>query len=185
MNGHQTAQNPEYLTQELIEARKMQMGMLPQSAPDISGFQIAAHSSPAVAVGGDFYDFIQLGDDKLGVMIGDAVGHGMAAALLMSMTLADFRSMAPRYASPAEVLNGVNHRLMQIMPTRTSVSSIYAVLDRARNEEGKTELSWGRACQRHEDMDQAKAHLTRAAEIFDELGTTRYLEWTREQLDSI
>ena len=131
MNGHQTAQNPEYLAQELIEARKMQMGMLPQSAPEISGFQIAAHSSPAVAVGGDFYDFIQLGDDKLGVMIGDAVGHGMAAALLMSMTLADFRSMAPRYAAPAEVLNGVNRRLTQIM--RTSVSSIYAVLDRSSN----------------------------------------------------
>ena len=131
MNGNIVS--PEGLTQELIEARKMQMGMLPQSAPEISGFQIAAHSSPAVAVGGDFYDFIQLGDDKLGVMIGDAVGHGIAAALLMAMTLTEFRSMAQRYASPAEVLNGVNRRLTQIMPTRTSVSSIYAVLDRSSN----------------------------------------------------
>ncbi len=53
---------------------------------------------------------------------------------------------------------------------------------KARNEEGKTELSWGRACQQHGDIDQARAHLTRAAEIFGQLGTTRYLEWTQEAL---
>jgi tetratricopeptide (TPR) repeat protein len=53
---------------------------------------------------------------------------------------------------------------------------------KACNEEGKTELSWGRACQQHGDMDQARAHLTRAAEIFEELGTTRYLEWAQEVL---
>ena len=53
---------------------------------------------------------------------------------------------------------------------------------KARNEEGKTELSWGRACQENGDVDQARAHLTHAAEIFEELGTTRYLEWTREAM---
>ena len=53
---------------------------------------------------------------------------------------------------------------------------------KARNEEGMTELSWGRACQKHGDMDQARIHLTRAAEIFEELDTIRYLEWTREAL---
>ena len=53
---------------------------------------------------------------------------------------------------------------------------------KARNEEGITELSWGRACQQHGDVDQARAHLTRAAEIFEVLGTTRYLEWTREAI---
>ena len=56
---------------------------------------------------------------------------------------------------------------------------------KARNEEGKTELSWGRACQQYGDMDQARMHLTRAAEIFQELGTTRYLEWTREAIESL
>jgi len=129
MSAHQA----EDYTQELIQARKIQMGMLPQSVPKISGFQIAAHSSPAVAVGGDFYDFIQLGDNKMGIVIGDAVGHGIAAALLMTMTLTDFRSMAPRYVSAAEVLNSVNRRLMQCMQTRAFVTSIYAVLDRTSN----------------------------------------------------
>jgi flagellin-specific chaperone FliS len=53
---------------------------------------------------------------------------------------------------------------------------------KARNEEGKTELNWGRDCQQQGNMDQARAHLTRAAEIFQELGTTRYLGWTQEAL---
>jgi tetratricopeptide (TPR) repeat protein/class 3 adenylate cyclase len=133
MNGYQAAQHADDLTQELNEARKIQMGMLPQEAPEIPGFQIAAHSAPAVAVGGDFYDFIPLGDDRLGIVIGDAVGHGIAAALLMTMTLTDFRSLAPRDISPAVVLNGVNRRLTQSMRTRAFVTSIYAVLDLTSN----------------------------------------------------
>jgi tetratricopeptide (TPR) repeat protein len=53
---------------------------------------------------------------------------------------------------------------------------------KARNEEGITELSWGRACQQHGDVEQAREHLNRAAEIFEELGTKRYLEWTQEAI---
>ena len=116
-------------TEELNEARKIQMGMLPQSLPVISGFQTAACCIPATAVGGDFYDFITLGDDKLGIVVGDAVGHGFPAALLMTMTLTDFRALAPRYMFPAEVLNSVNNRLIQSMRTKKLVTSIYAVLD--------------------------------------------------------
>ena len=56
---------------------------------------------------------------------------------------------------------------------------------KARNEEGITELSWGRACQQYGDVEQARAHLTRAVEIFEELGTTRYLEWTREAISNL
>jgi hypothetical protein len=133
MNESQPIGTPEDITQELAEARRMQIGMLPQSVPEIAGFQIAAHSSPAVAVGGDFYDFIRLGDDKLGIVMGDAVGHGIAAALLMTMTLTDIRSIAPRYASPAEVLNSVNRRLAQTMRSRAFVTAIYAVLDTTSN----------------------------------------------------
>ena len=61
MDEYQVEEHSENFIQELIEARKIQMGMLPQSVPQVPGFQIAAHSSPAVAVGGDFYDFIGLG----------------------------------------------------------------------------------------------------------------------------
>lgn len=53
---------------------------------------------------------------------------------------------------------------------------------KAHNEEGVTELSWGRACQQYGDIEQSREHLIRAAEIFEKLGTTRYLEWTQEAL---
>jgi len=131
MDERQAAQHPEDFVQELHEARKIQLGMLPQSAPEIPGFQIAAHSTPAVAVSGDFYDFIPLSDDKVGIVIGDAVGHGIAAALLMTMTLTNFRSLAPRDISAADVFNGVNLRLTQGMKMRTFITCIYAVLDPA------------------------------------------------------
>jgi sigma-B regulation protein RsbU (phosphoserine phosphatase) len=114
MSTYQMEQHPQDLTQELNEARKIQMGMLPQSVPEISGFRIVAYSIPAMVVGGNFYDFIPLGEDrlgvvnKLGVVIGDAEGNGFPAALLMTMTLTDFRSLAPRHVFPAEVLNSVN-----------------------------------------------------------------------------
>ena len=121
------------LTQELNEARKIQMSMLPQAVPNIPGFQLAAYSNPAVAVGGDFYDFIPLENKKLGLVIGDAVGHGIAAALLMTMTLTDFRSLAYRDTSAAAVLNGVNRRLAQSMRTLAFVTSIYTVLDLTNN----------------------------------------------------
>lgn len=138
MKGYQDAQYSEDFMEELNEARKIQMGMLPQAVPEIPGFQISAHSAPAVAVGGDFYDFIPLGGDKglpdkQGIVVGDAVGHGIAAALLMTMTLTDFRSLARRETSPAAVLNGVNRRLIQSMRTRAFVTSIYAVLDTTSN----------------------------------------------------
>lgn len=138
MERYQDAQYSEDFIEELNEARKIQMGMLPQAVPEIPGFQISAHSAPAVAVGGDFYDFIPLGGDKglpdkQGIVVGDAVGHGIAAALLMTMTLTDFRLLAPRETSPAAVLSGVNRRLIQSMRTRASVTSIYAVLDTTSN----------------------------------------------------
>jgi len=121
------------LMQDLGEARRIQMSMLPQTVPQFQGFEMAAHCTPAAAVGGDFYDFIQLGQDRLGVVVGDAVGHGIAAALLMTMTLTDFRSIALREASAAAVLNSVNRRLTQGMRSRVFVTSVYAVLDRANH----------------------------------------------------
>lgn len=116
---------------ELAEARKIQNGMLPRSRPEIPGIQIATYFAPASAVGGDFYDFISLGQDRWGVVVGDAVGHGIGAALLMTMTLTDFRSIALREPTPGAVLNAVNRRLAQRLKSRTFVASTYLALDAA------------------------------------------------------
>jgi len=114
---------------ELAEARKIQQGMLPRSRPQIPGIQIATHFAPALAVGGDFFDFISLGQDRWGVVIGDAVGHGIGAALLMTMTLTDFRSIAPRESEAGAILSAINRRLAQRLGARTFVASTYVVLD--------------------------------------------------------
>ena len=117
------------LMQDLAEARKIQMSMLPQFVPQLSGFQVAAYSLPAIAVGGDFYDFIGLNNYSTGIVIGDAIGHGIAAALLMSMVLTEFRWQARREMSASLVLNNVNFRLSRDMRTKALVSSIYTTID--------------------------------------------------------
>lgn len=126
-----TDQVPVALTEELEEARRVQMAMLPQAAPDIPGFEIAAHIAPAFSVGGDFYDFIALPGDRLGIVFGDAVGHGIASALLMSMTLANFRFVAPVETKPQTVIEHINHHLCLTkgVSQSSSVAAAYAVLD--------------------------------------------------------
>jgi len=62
------------LEQELQAARELQISLLPQELPQIRGFEIAAKSIPAREVGGDFYDFIKIDDDLLGILIGDISG---------------------------------------------------------------------------------------------------------------
>lgn len=124
------------LTQELEEARKVQMGMLPRMAPEVPGFKIAAHIAPALSVGGDFYDFIPLQGEKLGIVFGDAVGHGIASALLMSMTLANFRFVSPMEARPQTVINHINHHLCLAkgVSQSSSVTAVYAILDWQENK---------------------------------------------------
>jgi class 3 adenylate cyclase len=126
-----TVEEPEVIARELEEARKVQMGMLPQSTPEIPGFEIAAHIAPALSVGGDFYDFIALPGAQMGVVFGDAVGHGIASALLMSMTLANFRFVAPMETEPDVVIEHINHHLClsKGVSQSSSVTAAYGILD--------------------------------------------------------
>src|SRR5262249_27091802 len=72
-------------------ARKVQRSFLPQRLPDIAGYQFYAFYQAAKNVGGDYYDFIPHGDNKLGILLGDVAGKGMAAALLMAKLSAEAR----------------------------------------------------------------------------------------------
>ncbi len=71
-----------HLLQDLAEAQRIQLSLLPQRMPDFFGFDIAARSAPAEEVGGDLYDFVRLGEQVLGVAVGDSCGHGLPAALM-------------------------------------------------------------------------------------------------------
>jgi serine phosphatase RsbU (regulator of sigma subunit) len=119
----------ERIEQELLTARTIQQSLLPARLPDLPGWQLAAYYQPAREVGGDFYDFLSFGEDRLGLIIGDVSGKGIPAALLMSSTLSLLRAAAQVTDSPGKVLARVNELLCADMPPGTFVTCFYAILD--------------------------------------------------------
>src|SRR5215212_10491603 len=93
-------QERERIEQELQVARQIQRSLLPEAVPELHGWQFATYYKPAREVGGDFYDFIELGDGRLGLVVGDATGHGVPAALVMSTTCGMLRAVALSVGSP-------------------------------------------------------------------------------------
>ena len=92
---------------ELSTARTIQLSIIPDTPPPIAGLEIAAAYQPASEVGGDFYDFVDLGEGRLAVFIADVSGHGVPAALVASM-LKIALAAQPALADPAEVLHQLN-----------------------------------------------------------------------------
>jgi|SRR6202166_2914820 phosphoserine phosphatase RsbU/P len=121
----------ETMSRDAQEARAMQQALLPKSSPYIPGFVISGLSVPAGAVGGDWYDFIPFPDGRLGVVLADVSGKGMAAALLMSATRGMLRSLAEACCTPSEVLTRLNCLLVGDFPAGKFVTLVYAVLDPA------------------------------------------------------
>src|SRR3712207_1564023 len=100
----------ERVEQELRVARRIQQASLPKEVPTLEGWEIAPRYQPAREVGGDFYDFHPLSEDRLGLVVGDATGKGVPAALVMSTTLGMLQLAAQALGSPSpgEVLERVN-----------------------------------------------------------------------------
>lgn len=117
------------IRQELKMAHDFQLMLLPKSCPKMEGLDIAAYCRPALEVGGDFYDFIPLSDDRLGVVIADASGKGIRGALLMASARSALRSEARRSDSPRDVLRRVNEQLRLDTSTSVFITMIYGVLD--------------------------------------------------------
>jgi serine phosphatase RsbU (regulator of sigma subunit) len=121
----------ERIEQELQVAQLIQRQFLPRELPELPGWQVAAYYQPARAVGGDFYDFIELPDGQVGMVVGDVAGKGVPAALVMATTHSILRAEAPRLASPGEVLERVNDLLLDDIPPQMFVTCLYGVLDPA------------------------------------------------------
>jgi serine phosphatase RsbU (regulator of sigma subunit)/anti-sigma regulatory factor (Ser/Thr protein kinase) len=124
-------QERERISQELRVARLIQEQFLPTGVPDMPGWRIGAYYRPAREVGGDFYDFIQLPDGRVGVVIGDVTDKGVPAALVMATTQGLLREIAHQAVEPAEVLARVNTRLVGDIPPNMFVTCQYAVFDPA------------------------------------------------------
>jgi serine phosphatase RsbU (regulator of sigma subunit) len=119
------------IEQELRLARSIQQAFLPEEVPTLEGWQISPLYQPAKEVGGDFYDFHPLSGGRLGLVVGDATGKGVPAALVMSTTCGMLRavSQALDSSSPGEMLERVNESLVPSIPANMFVTCFYAILD--------------------------------------------------------
>lgn len=119
----------ERIAQELRVATLIQQHFLPQQLPQPKDWQVAALYRPAREVGGDFYDFVELSDNRLGVFVGDVTDKGVPAALVMASTRAVLRAAAQRLVDPGSVLGRVNDEVQPDMPDKMFVTCLYGVLD--------------------------------------------------------
>jgi len=119
----------ERMQLEADEARVMQQALFPKATPFAPGFAFETAWHPAGSVAGDWFDFIDLGDGRHGIVLADVSGKGMSAALLMSATRAILRSLAKLHPSPGETLAHLNQILLEDFPMGKFVTMIYAVLD--------------------------------------------------------
>ena len=117
------------LKKELEVARHVQMSFLPKGNPILKGIDIASTCIPAFEVGGDYYDFIRLGKNKLGIIIGDVSGKGTQAAFYMTLTKGFLKAIAKHTDSPAEVLTKMNELFYENVERGRFISMIYAVVD--------------------------------------------------------
>ena len=113
---------------ELEIARRIQLSILPEKVPETQGLEVAVRYVPMTQVAGDFYDFIELPDGRLGVLVADVSGHGVPAALIASMLKMAFVSHAAAAENPAEMLSKLNGALCGRFSSHF-VTAVYAVLD--------------------------------------------------------
>jgi phosphoserine phosphatase RsbU/P len=122
------------ILEELDEAQSIQRALFPSQALPQSVFSLSGMCLPCRAVGGDWYDYIPLPDDRVAVVVADVSGKGMAAALLMSSTRSIVRLLAERLMTPSAVLAQLNEVLVKDFPRSKFVTMVYALL----NPVGKT-----------------------------------------------
>jgi serine phosphatase RsbU (regulator of sigma subunit) len=125
----QQAQERERIEQELRVARLIQQTLLPKHVPDLPGYQLAAYYQPAREVGGDFYDFLELDNGHLGLVVGDVTDKGVPAAIVMATTRTMLRASAQRLDSPGEVLKRVNDVIVRDIPPNMFITCLYAILE--------------------------------------------------------
>ncbi|MDZ7374975.1 MAG: SpoIIE family protein phosphatase [candidate division KSB1 bacterium] len=115
--------------EELLIAREIQRQLLPATPPRVTGIEVAALSIPSAEVGGDLYDFVELGPDRLGVALGDVAGKGVPASLLMAHIQSAFRVLAARLPSPAQVVAALNRHLIQQTSRDRYATFFFGILD--------------------------------------------------------
>ncbi|CAB1066113.1 Serine phosphatase RsbU, regulator of sigma subunit [Olavius sp. associated proteobacterium Delta 1] len=118
----------DQLEHELEVVSEVQRKLLPKKLPQIDGFKLAAHYETSRYAGGDYYDIIEIPDNRWGFLIADAEGHSAPAAVLMAMTCALFRAYSASPNDPAAVLQYLNQHLCKVADP-SFMTALYAVYD--------------------------------------------------------
>jgi serine phosphatase RsbU (regulator of sigma subunit) len=124
----------ERMAKELEIAERVQKRLLPQSIPEIDGAGIAASSVSATEVGGDYFDILEIDNDRYGIIVGDVSGKGTSAAFYMAELKGIFQSLGRLSPSPSEFLTNANKALARSMERSFFISAVYAILDTKKEE---------------------------------------------------
>lgn len=124
----------EKIEAELKIARDIQRSILPHAKPRLPGLDFGMLIEPMTSVGGDFFDFIELDHERVGLMAGDVSDHGVPAAIFMALTYSLLRAEALRAPSPSEALRAVNHQLLKMNSSSMFVTVLYGILNRVTRD---------------------------------------------------
>ncbi|MDQ4001087.1 MAG: serine/threonine-protein phosphatase [Actinomycetota bacterium] len=130
----------------------MQQASLPMEVPELEGWQISPYYQPAREVGGDFYDFFELEDGRVGLAVGDATGKGMPAAIAVTASSSMLRAVAQALGSfsPGEVLARVNETLFARIPPNMFITCFYCILDPKSGSLRYANAGHNLPCRRHQ-----------------------------------
>lgn len=117
------------MQEELDDARKIQLSMLPRSEPKIPWLEVAGISIPASEVGGDYYDYFTISATRQAIVVGDVAGHGVASGLLLSGVRSCLHLLHETPATPVEILRKIDRMLQKTIARRGFVTLIYALFD--------------------------------------------------------
>lgn len=115
---------------ELADARKIQLAMLPEAPPSVPWIELSGLSLPASEVGGDFFDYLELPGERIAVVVGDVAGHGVAAALVLAAVKSGLHLLAEELDRPATVLERLDRMVREAVRWRLFVTLLVAVFER-------------------------------------------------------
>jgi serine phosphatase RsbU (regulator of sigma subunit) len=119
----------ERMEQEIQKAAEIQNHLLPAQGPPIKGYEVFGTSLMCRAVGGDYYDYLELDGGRVGIGLGDVAGKGMPAALLMASFQASLRALAELGMSADDTITRINRVMCKTVPDNRFVTFFYGVLD--------------------------------------------------------
>jgi len=131
---HRQVLEKQRIEDQLSVARQVQFGLLPGAPPRLLGYDVAAVNLPTHAIGGDYYDYVPLGEERIGVVVADVSGKGIPAALIMATFRAALRTEMRRQADLCAVAARLNDAVLEFRDASRFVTAVCCVLDTASGE---------------------------------------------------